>query len=180
MLDLQTLTNEIRKWSKEVLETPKSEHNDLPSCPFAKHSWTKGRVRCYLGDGGEWQDLIPFIEDFDDTYDVVIYCGTDYEYISADEVEERIAILNSYAVERNLWCMGAHPDTEIAHAANQDHFVPDTDDDYYSIYIQRLDTLIKASDSIEAKGYYQNYKTQDFNVLVTRRKKLWLEKEKLK
>tara|TARA_R100000081_G_scaffold84033_1_gene52353 strand:+ start:164 stop:706 length:543 start_codon:yes stop_codon:yes gene_type:complete len=175
MLDELLLTKEIRKWSEEVLETSCVKHNNLPACPFAKNSWDKEKVKCVLGKGGLWEDIVTYIENFDDAYDVVIYCGTDYEDITAEEVEERIMLLNEFAVPRNLWIMGSHPDTEIPHAADQEHFEPISDEDYYQIFIQRLDVLVKASDSIEAKGYYQNYINKDFLSLVKSRKNKWQE-----
>tara|TARA_R100000149_G_C5833044_1_gene107892 strand:+ start:225 stop:767 length:543 start_codon:yes stop_codon:yes gene_type:complete len=180
MLNETTLTKEIRKWSKEVLEPPSSKHQDLPACPYAKNSWDKDKVKCILGEGGLWKDLIPYIENFDDTFDVVIYCATDYDDITADEVNERINIINEYAVEKNIWVMGAHPDTNIAHAVVQDNFTPITDEDYYQVFVQRLDILVRASDNIKAKGYYQNYLNNDFNNLVKGRKKKWLEQIKQK
>lgn len=177
MLDEALLSKEIREWSREVLEKPSKKHNNLPACPFANNSWTKDRVKCILGLGGLWEDLLTLIESFDDTYDVIIYCATDYEDVSIEEVEKRIDILNDYAVPMNLWVMGSHPDTEISHAVDQTDYNPISDEDYYQIFVQRLDVLIKASDSIRTKGYYENYYNDDFHSLVSRRKQKWLEKK---
>tara|TARA_Y100001973_G_C5166482_1_gene316489 strand:- start:12 stop:554 length:543 start_codon:yes stop_codon:yes gene_type:complete len=180
MLDKALLKKEIRQWSSEVLEVPDKSFNNLPACPFAKFSWNKDRVRVMQGEGGYWYDLLKIIQNFDDKYDVVVYCGTDYEKITADELELRIDILNEEAVQNDLWVMGSHPDTEIDHAVSQENFEPILEEDYYQIFVQRLEVLIKASDSIKKKGYYKKYKSDDFKQLIQRRKEKWLEQKNLK
>jgi|TARA_R100000081_G_C4813357_1_gene172872 hypothetical protein len=180
MLNETLLMQEIRQWSQRVLEEPNKDFNNLPACPFAKHSWNSKRVKVMHGEGGYWYDLIKIIQNFDDNYDVVVYCGTDYDEITAEELENRISILNEEAVQNDLWIMGSHPDTEIDHAATQINFEPLFDEDYYQIFVQRLGTLVKASDSIVKKGYYKNYKNNNFQQLIQRRKQKWLEVKNLK
>ncbi len=175
MLDETLLMEEIRQWSLNVIENPMEDFNDLPACPFAKNSWDQNRVKVLVGEGGLWTDLIDYIKNFDDSYDVVVYCATDYDEISAEDVAERIDILNKEAVKKDLWVMGSHPDTVIDHAATQVNFNPLFDDDYYQIFVQRLGILVKASNSILKKGYYKNYNTKDFHSLITKRKLLWQE-----
>jgi len=177
MLNKTLLHQEIREWSKDVLETPSKEFNNMPACPFAKKAWNSKRVRVMLGEGGLWKDLIQVIKNFDDNFDVVVYCGTDYEDISAEEFEERLDILSEVAVPNDVWIMGSHPDAEeIPHAVNQDNFEPLTDDNYYQIFAQRLGYLVKSSEKIQTKGYYQNYTDKNFNSLVIERKEKWQAK----
>jgi hypothetical protein len=54
------------------------------------------------------------------------------------------------------------------------------EDDYYQLFLQRLDVLVKASDSIKGKGYYKNYKPKDYESLVNLRSKLWTTAKKIK
>ena len=172
-MDKDSLYQEIREWSKEVLEKPNPDYNNMPACPFAKFSWNKDKVHVMIGKGGDWEDLLNEIQNFDDTYDVIVYCGLDHENISADEVADRVNLLNEYISKDNLWLMGAHPDTEIAHGVNQDDFEPLLEEDYYQLFLQRLDILVKASDSIKGKGYYKKYKPKDYKSLITLRSELW-------
>jgi hypothetical protein len=67
--------------------------------------------------------------------------------------------------------MGSHPDTVIDYSADQENFESELDEDYYQIYLQRLDTLVKASDSIMKKGYYKNYPDNVLKMLTERRTK---------
>tara|TARA_R100000734_G_C3275485_1_gene70376 strand:+ start:41 stop:583 length:543 start_codon:yes stop_codon:yes gene_type:complete len=180
MLDQALLIDEIRQWSSEVLETPNKKFNNLPACPYAKNSWDKNRVQVIHGEGGYWYDLLKIIQNFNDSYDVVVYCGTDIDEITAEELEHRISVINEEAIQNDIWVMGSHPETEIHHAVCQDHFEPLLEEDYYQIFVQRLEVLIKASDSIKKKGYYKNYKTEDYEQLIQRRKEQWLETKNLK
>jgi hypothetical protein len=68
--------------------------------------------------------------------------------------------------------MGSHPDTEIKFATEQEEFQGLFEDDYYQIFIQRLDILVKASDNIFKKGYYKNYNNEQFNSQILSRRKL--------
>ncbi len=171
MLDETLLMKEIRQWSSDVLEKPNKKFNNLPACPFAEHSWSKKRVKVVSGEGGLWKDLIQYIQDFDDSYDVIIYCGSDYEEITCEEFKDRLQILLDVVVKKNLYIMGSHPDTVIDYSADQENFESELDEDYYQIYLQRLDTLVKASDSIMKKGYYKNYPDNVLKMLTERRTK---------
>jgi hypothetical protein len=171
MLDETLLMKEIRQWSSDVLEKPNKKFNNLPACPFAEHSWNKKRVKVVSGEGGLWKDLIQYIQDFDDSYDVIIYCGSDYEEITCEEFKDRLQILLDVVVKKNLYIMGSHPDTVIDYSADQENFESELDEDYYQIYLQRLDTLVKASDSIMKKGYYKNYPNNVLKMLTERRTK---------
>ena len=176
MLNESLLAKELRQWSKDVLEKPNKKFNNLPACPFTKLTWDKNKAKVVLGEGGLWEDLIQLIENFDDTYDVIIYCGTDIDIVDSTEVENRLKTLNDWIVKDNLWVMGSHPETdEDNHAASQEDFEPIVQDSYYTVYLQRLDMLVKASDSIERKGYYKNYSSNNYNKLIKARRKKWLE-----
>ena len=68
--------------------------------------------------------------------------------------------------------MGSHPDSEISFASDEE-FNGLFDDDYYVVFLQRLDTLIQASDNIFKKGYYKNYDNNEFQSQILNRRKLW-------
>ena len=44
----ENIKNEIRLWSKEALEKPNENYNNMPACPFAKRAWADDRVVLYL------------------------------------------------------------------------------------------------------------------------------------
>lgn len=171
MLDKTLLMKELRQWSHTVLEKPQDKFNNLPACPFSKKTWENNKVNIVISQCNAWSDLMDCIISFNDTYDVIIYCGDDYDLISSEMVEERINALNSVANPMNLYIMGSHPDTKIHFSSDQSEFEGIIDDSYYTIFIQRLDTLVKASDNIFKKGYYKNYDNKEFiSQILTRRK----------
>ena len=94
MLDKTLLMNELRQWSHTVLENPQEKFNNLPACPHAKKTWDNNKVNVVISKCNMWSDLMDYIINFDDTYDVIIYCGDDYKNITADEVDTRINLLN--------------------------------------------------------------------------------------
>jgi hypothetical protein len=154
--------NELRQWSRTVLENSQEKFNNLPACPYAKKTWDNNKVNVVISKCELWSDLIDYIINFDDTY----------ENITADEVDTRINLINEEANKLNLYVMGSHPDTEIEFATEQKEFEGLFEDDYYQIFIQRLDILIKASDNIFKKGYYKNYNNKQFRSQILNRRKL--------
>jgi len=114
MLDITLLMKELRQWSKDVLEKPQSKFNGLPACPFAKKTWNDNKVNIMISQCGDWSDLMDAIINFNDDYHVIIYCGTDYEDITKDQLVERIDLLNEQANPLNLYLMGSHPDSKIS------------------------------------------------------------------
>jgi hypothetical protein len=170
VLDKALLMNELRQWSRTVLEKPQEKFNNLPACPHAKKTWDNNKVNVVISECEMWSDLMDYIINFDDTYDVIIYCGDNYENITADEVDTRINLLNKQVNRLNLYVMGSHPDTEIEFATEQSEFMALFEDDYYQIFVQRLDVLIKASDNIIKKGYYKNYSNQQYQSQILNRK----------
>lgn len=172
MLDKTLLMNELRQWSHTVLENPQEKFNNLPACPHAKKTWDNNKVNVVISKCDMWSDLMDYIINFNDTYDVIIYCGDDYENITADEVDTRINLLNQKANKLNLYVMGSHPNTKIEFATEQEEFQGLFEDDYYQIFIQRLDILIKASDNIFKKGYYKNYNNEQFKSQILNRRRL--------
>jgi len=172
VLDKTLLMNELRQWSRTVLENPQEKFNNLPACPHAKKTWDNNKVNVVISKCDMWSDLMDYIINFDDTYDVIIYCGDDYKNITADEVDTRINLLNQKANKYNLYVMGSHPDTEIKFATEQEEFQGLFEDDYYQIFIQRLDILVKASDNVFKKGYYKNYNNEQFKSQILNRRRL--------
>lgn len=180
MLDKTLLTEEIRQWSLKTLEEKREDFNNLPACPFAKKSWNTNRVNVVVGKGGLWKDLIEYIINFDHNYDVLVYCGIDYNNLTAKEFEQRLEILLEYSIPLDLWVMGSHPDSEVTHSDIEINYNPLFEQDYYQIFVQKLSTLINASDSIFKKGYYKNYSYKNFYSLILNRRKKWLEQKRKK
>tara|TARA_R110002020_G_C15875311_1_gene738537 strand:- start:31 stop:525 length:495 start_codon:yes stop_codon:yes gene_type:complete len=164
MISQQKIKREIRDWSKEVLETEK------PVCPFAKKTWETQRVDIILSKCTYWNDLIDIGNDFPSNKDVVIYCDTNMD-MDMFHFDSRISMLNSFLNPVNLWVMGFHQDHEEKDVVVQEHFVPHFEESYNMLFMQRLDELNKASETLEKIGYYNNWNQEDFQNILNRRSK---------
>ena len=82
------IQEEIRQWSREVLEVPSKEFNGLAACPFARKAWAKGKVRFNmihnLNECGEIKRNCPD----DDSVDVVAWVG--YQEVPVDKFDNWI------------------------------------------------------------------------------------------
>ena len=77
--------------------------------------------------------------------------------------------------EKTLHCMGFHPgydaeDAELDFLSDND-WVSSVDDDYCMIFIQDLQTVVRASDKLEKLGYYKAYPESEYQELVVERKR---------
>ena len=164
MISQQKIKREIRDWSKEVLET------EEPVCPFAKKTWEAERVDIVLSNCIYWEDLINIGNDFPKDKHVVIYCDTNMD-MDMFHFDSRISMLNSFLNPLNLWVMGFHQDHEEKDVVVQEHFVPHFEESYNMLFMQRLDELNKASETLEKIGYYNNWNQEDFQNILNRRSK---------
>lgn len=164
MITQASIKEEIRDWSKEVLET------EDPVCPFAKKTWETEKVNVVLSQCIHWTDLIDISKDFPKDKDVVIYCDLNMD-VDAFHFDSRILMLNSYLQPHNLWVMGFHQDHEAKEVVKQEHFEPHFEESYNMVFMQRLDELNKASERLQKIGYYNNWNVEDFQNILKRRSK---------
>lgn len=151
----EKIKEEVRQWSKEILEVPSEEFNGLPPCPFARKAWARGKVRFNmihnLSECGEIKENCPD----DDSVDVVAWVG--YRMVPVDEFDNWIDKQNEN--HGGIWTIGFHPD----HPENESlgEFEGNGSPEYGLILIQSIKHLSKSSESIFKKGYYNNYSQED-------------------
>ena len=165
------IENDLRSWSREVLEVPNEHLKGMPPCPYAKEAWKKDKV---------------FVVETDDIFDST----TVYTQFFADFEKELIVVasfdlpdieeFNGFVDELNrkektLHCMGFHPeysaeDAELDFLSDND-WVSSFDEDYCMIFIQDLETVVRASDKLEKLGYYKAYPESEYQELVVERKR---------
>ena len=97
MIITDLIKEEIRCWSKEVLEVPSENFEQLPPCPYAKQAWKKDKVKIHVTDDLSLATRIkknnPPVDD-----KVEVIAWTDWNDMSADEfdkwVDDKGALLN--------------------------------------------------------------------------------------
>ncbi len=85
--------------------------------------------------------------------------------------DSRIAMLNAFVNSENLWVMGFHQQHDEKVVVDQEHFEPHFDESYNMVFMQKLDELNKASETLEKIGYYKDWDVKDFQDILKRRSK---------
>ena len=170
------IKEDIRSWSREVLEVPNPELNGLPACPYAKQAWKQNKVRVVETDFLT-KDVATEAQNFDNTYDLVIVAS--YKFPEIDFFDTYIEHLNDRYSENDLHIMGFHPEYG-AEDADLD-FLYDNDwessveDEYAMLFIQSLSKVDEASLQLEKMGYYNVYPEEEYQTLVLDRRKRRLD-----
>lgn len=175
---MHVIEKDIRRWSKEVLEVPSQELNNLPVCPYAKQVWKNKTCKFDIND--EFSTLKSCVDKFVNgsysKYQIVIW--TSYEYPDSQQYFE--GYLEGYneslaIAGKDVYLMGFHPDFD-ATEANLDFLNREYDqeeqDEYAMVFLQRLSEINQASKDLEKKGYYKNFPTQIYNSLILERRNL--------
>ena len=160
--DEKKIYNEIREWSRTLLEEKNPEFNGLPACPYAKAAWAAQRVSViFKRDPANYQDLWTVISTWDDQVDLVIIVDlaftedSDAFHQYLDDINQ--AISDGMFIDRDIWVMGFHPDQEPNELVDDGTFEPDTTEEYAMIFVQRLSKLEESADKIRELGYYDRY-----------------------
>ena len=165
------IENDLRSWSREVLEVPSEHLKGMPPCPYAKEAWKKDKVLVLETDDifDSTAVYTQFFEDFEKELVVV----ASFNMPDIDEFNAFVDELNRKVT--TLHCMGFHPgydaeDAELDFLSDND-WVSSVDEDYCMIFIQDLQTVVRASDKLEKLGYYKAYPESEYQELVVERKR---------
>ena len=101
------ITEELKDWSSSVLEIPNPHLSGLPACPYAKKSWSDGRVQTLVGE--DVLDLKEAISWYDPaTTDILIWVN--FNLGRQDLWERWTTLWNKRNVEKDIHLMLFHPD----------------------------------------------------------------------
>ena len=170
------IKDDIRSWSREVLEVPNPELNGLPACPYAKQAWKQNKVNVIETDSLV-ETVVKEADWFDNTYDLVIVAS--YKFPSIDFFDVYIEYLNDTYSENDLHIMGFHPDygaedADLDFLYNND-WESSVEDEYAMMFIQSLSKVDDASLQLEKMGYYNVYPEEEYKALVLERRQRRLE-----
>lgn len=166
------IEQDIKDWSKNVLEVPNSYLKGIPACPYAKEAWKKNRV-----DVVETKEILEqtlnLAKDFDgESKDVLIIAS--YHLPDLEAFDSFIEVLNE-GWGNDLHFMGFHP--EYGAEEKELDFLYDHDwessieGEYCMVFIQNLSKVVEASDKLEKLGYYETYPEEEYQALVVNRKR---------
>ena len=133
------IKDDIRSWSREVLEVPNPELNGLPACPYAKQAWKQNKVNVVETDSLV-ETVVKEADWFDNTYDLVIVAS--YNFPEIDFFDTYIEYLNDTYSENDLHIMGFHPDYGAEDAdldfLYNNNWESSVEDEYAMMFIQSL------------------------------------------
>jgi hypothetical protein len=165
------IREELKDWSSSVLEIPNPHLSGLPACPYAKKSWSDGRVQTFVGE--DVLDLREVISWYDPaTTDVLIWVN--FNLGRQDLWERWTTLWNRKNVEKDIHLMLFHPD--YPPSEDSEEFLTDNNwesslDDYMMVFIQSLSALNKASVALEEIGYYNHFSDHLYKTLVLDRRR---------
>lgn len=168
------IEDDIRAWSKHVLEVPNAHLAGLPACPYAKRAWIDNKVKVLESDDVLVEALSNVELVLNKTYDLLV-CAS-YQLPDAEDMNRWVQKMNTLMAPNNAYFMCFHPDYG-AEEADLD-FLYDTDweseveDDYCMIFVQRLTDVDDKSRQLEKLGYYKAFNPDDYESLVVNRRHL--------
>jgi len=170
------IKDDIRSWSREVLEVPNPELNGLPACPYAKQAWKQNKVNVVETDSLV-ETVVKEADWFDNTYDLVIVAS--YNFPEIDFFDTYIEYLNDTYSENDLHIMGFHPDYGAEDAdldfLYDNNWESSVENEYAMMFIQSLSKVDDASLQLEKMGYYNVYPEEEYKALVLERRQRRLE-----
>jgi len=162
---------ELRSWSKSVLEVPNPHLSGLPACPYAKKSWSENRVEVLVGEGV--LDLKNAISTFNPaSVDVLVWVNFN---LNRQNLWERwVDLWNRRNAKKDIHLMLFHPD--YPPSEENEEFLTDNNwvsslDDYMMIFVQSLSGLNKASMALDGIGYYNHFSDHLYETLVLDRRR---------
>lgn len=166
-----TIEEDLRDWSKNVLEIPSTHLNGLPPCPYAKKAWATNKVKVIecasvLKSALVYKDLVS-------EYDLIVVAS--YQIPDPDEMEQTIEHYNNTYAKDDLYFMLFHPEYG-AEEAELD-FLYDIDwksnieEEYCMVFIQKLSKVDDLSLQLEKQGYYTAFPEDEYQTLVLNRRK---------
>jgi hypothetical protein len=169
----QPVLEDLKSWSREVLDLPNPHLSGLKACPYAESAWKGKRVDVWVGEGPV--DLKAAIRDFDPkSFDMAIWVN--FNLSRVDLWDRWVQIWNKENFSTDIYLMLFHPD--FPPSEENEAFLTDNDwesnldEDYMMVFIQPLSTLNKASLALEEIGYYNHFADHLYETLVLDRRRL--------
>lgn len=139
----------MKQWVHDWIQ----ELSDTRTCPYAKNAWNKGEVRV-VEDQDLWRRVYQEAKNFGSHK--VVLCVQPKPQQEYSELEAACNSLNHwFAFEgRDIWLLSSEMHGNSI------------------VFIQKLSELESASRSLEKLGYYEDYSDEDFERLITQRRRL--------
>jgi hypothetical protein len=161
MMDQATIKNQLTQWLIDFVEKPNSLLGDWPPCPYARAARINNKIEICFAETTELfvtvTEKLPLLE----TQDVVVICF-DHTTISPVDLQQWIEATNQLLMPTNYVILEDHPNSiETVNGVCMNFGVCGL------LVVQKLDKLNLAADQLNAKGYYNHWKPQDLDSVVS-------------
>lgn len=168
---MSTIEEDLRSWSREVLEVPSPHLDGLPPCPYAKQAWKEDKVHVIESDNIYAASLAACVGFSQFDKELVVIASYDIPNIA--QFHGYVEALNQ--AFGTLHCMEFHPDYGAEDAEldflTDNEWESSVDEPYCMVFIQDLEKVVRASDKLERLGYYKAYPPDEYQSLVVNRKR---------
>ena len=171
---VRTITEDISRWSKEVVEKPNKHLGNFAVCPYAKGCRNNKQLK--IEEVHEAKLLLPTVVDWANKlkrtkYRIAIIGCSDLS-ITATELDSSIEALNFVYMPKDVYLMASHPET----GDDNIDFLYDhgfsTENTFSMVLIQRYQDLEEASQKLKKVGYYKYWEADYYNETVGHRHQL--------
>ena len=165
------IEQDLRSWSREVLEVPNQHLRGLPPCPYARKAWRDNAV-LVVETGDIMSDARKHCEEFHAQGKELLIVAT-FDLPEAGALHALSEELNTAFPQ--LHCMTFHPDYDADDAEldflTDNEWQSEVSKDYAMLFVQDLAQVVAASDRLQPLGYYDVYPPDEYEALVVNRKR---------
>jgi hypothetical protein len=153
--------DEVIKWMINFVEKPNHMLNNWPPCPFARQARINDTIHIQFSDIDTLISCVNNSLPLLDTKEVVIICF-DHTKISVNELTKIVSNLNKRFMENNYIILEDHPnDVEYVNNVHMNFGFCGL------LIIQKADKLASAAAQLHTKGYYNVWKKEELDSIVT-------------
>lgn len=168
---MKHIEDDLRDWSKHVLEVPSPHLKGLPPCPYARKAWVDNQVKVIecanvLESSLVYRDLVS-------RYDLIVVAS--YRIPDPELMAKTIDEYNQTYAKNDLYFMLFHPEYGAEEAEldflYEHDWESNIEKEYCMVFIQKLSKVDDYSLQLEKKGYYDAFPEDEYTTLVLDRRK---------
>lgn len=159
-MKLVKVRRDILHWVENFVEQPNANLKGWPPCPFARKSRIENKLDVRLGTAIE-DDLYAVNDEWNDTFDVVVFAYDPTSYTPA-EVSELVEKINhDLLLPNDLMCLDDHPDD-----VEEVNSIRMNQGQYLLLLCQRFSKVNEASNDLKRQGYYDLWTREYYDRVV--------------
>jgi len=167
-----TIAEDLRSWSKHVLEVPNEHLNGLPACPYAKKAWQDNKVKI-VETKNIYKETLRQCFEFKSHQHEVVICAS-FNIPDMEDFQSWCEKRNDLLANEDLHIMGFHPEYGAEEAdldfLYEHSWESSVRDEYCMVFIQSLSQVDDASLKLEKLEYYKVYPENEYQELVVKRR----------